>query len=308
MQPHRIFMVFLLMMLAAVALAADEPIGPKLQAISVNVSCPGNGYSSGGVQGSGTVVIAEVGGKPTTWILTAHHVVENLRDIKDVIGSDGEARKQVRYRDAQIIQEQVQAGRGVGEVKYDARIVCVDPRRDIALLRVRLDKFTEQGVAFYLDESIPQPGTTVYHCGAPGGKEIGGTCSLTAGIVSRLGVRIPEFGGAEHGVFDQTDTAALGGSSGGLIALKDDGRWIGMITLGLSGGDNFHWMVPVRSVREWAKQVGVEWLLDPNLPRPSEADLEKIPLELNPPGFAKTSREAPTPTEERPQHVIGTHD
>lgn len=287
MRRTRILSILCSLVLCVTATAA-EPVGPQLQRISVNITCPTSGYG-GGAQGSGTIVLAEVGGKTTTWVLTAHHVVKGLRDVKDVIGPGGEPKKQVRYKDARIIQEQVQAGRGVGEQTYDAKIINVDPRRDIALLRVRIDQFTDHGAVFYLDEAIPQPGTATFHCGAPGGKEIGGTCSLTAGILSRLGVRIPEFGGSEHGVFDQTDTAALGGSSGGLMALRSDGRWIGMITLGLRG-DSFHWMVPVRSVRAWAKEVEVEWLLDPKVTRPSEADIDAIPLELDPPGFRSAAK------------------
>jgi hypothetical protein len=103
---------------------------------------------------------------------------------------------------------------------------------------------------------------------------------------------VPEFGGSEHGVFDQTDCAALGGSSGGLVARKADGVWLGMITLGLSGGDNFHWMVPARSVHDWAKEAKLEWLLDPSKPRPTEEDIGKVPLELSKPGFG--AKQEPT--------------
>jgi hypothetical protein len=80
-------------------------------------------------------------------------------------------------------------------------------------------------------------------------------------------------------VFDQTDTAALGGSSGGLLARKSDGRFIGMITLGLGSGDNFHWYVPARSIHDWATETNVLWLFDPTCERPTEEDIEKIILE-----------------------------
>jgi len=285
--------MFVVLAIPAKGQRKPEEVGPYLQSISVNVVCPNDG------QGSGTIFLSEIEKTPTVWILTAHHVVEKLREIKTVIGSDGEERKQIRYRDAQIVQEQVENGRGVGEIKYDAKVVNVDPARDIALLRVRKGDFTKVGGEMYLDETIPAPGTPLYHAGAPGGKEIGGTCSLTSGILSRLGVRIPDFGGSQHGIFDQTDCAGLPGSSGGLVALRSDGRWVGMITLGLrGGGDSFHWVVPVRSVRIWAKEIGVEWLFDPKLPRPTKEVVEKIPLELNPAGFASAGkRKSPTPAE-----------
>lgn len=261
-----------------------ESIGPKLQQVSVNVLSEGEFRIA---QGSGTIFLSQVDGKPAAFIITANHVVVNLREVTTVIGSDGETKKAIRYADAQIIQERVENGRTIGEVKYDARILNIDPRRDIALLRVRKGDFATEGASFYLEKSIPVAGTEIYHCGAPGGKNLGGTSTLTGGIISRIGVRIPGFGGgSEHGIFDQTDTAALGGSSGGMIALRSNGQWIGMITLGLRSGDSFHWIVPARSVVAWAEEINVMWLFDMSLERPTEADISAIVLEHVAPGYA----------------------
>lgn len=273
-----LFLVYNL--LFASLISGAEPVGPKLQAVSVNVLAGRN-------QGSGTIFLTTVDGKPSAWIITANHVIESLREVTTVIGSDGETRKAIRYADARVIQERVENGRTIGEVKYDAKIINVDSRRDISLLRVRKGDFAATGASFYLGDAIPVAGTEIYHCGAPGGKNLGGTSTLTGGIVSRIGVRIPDFGGgSEHGIFDQTDTAALGGSSGGMVALRSDGQWIGMITLGLGGGDNFHWFVPARSVLAWADEVKVMWLFDPNLDRPTEVDVSAIVLEHVAPGYA----------------------
>lgn len=260
--------------------SSGAPVGPTLQKVSVNVLCPSKYGGSDGAQGSGTVFLSEIDGKASAWVLTAYHVIKRQREVSDIINRTGSTKKSVSYRDAQIIQERVLAGRIVGELKFDAEIISVDASRDIALLRIRDGEFSDVGAVFYLDSSIPLAGTELYHCGAPGGKGTGGTCSLTMGIVSRIGVRIPDFGGgSKHGVFDQTDTAALGGSSGGLLALKSDGRFIGMITLGLRGGDSFHWYVPARSILDWAKEINVNWLFDPTYDRPTEKDIEKIILE-----------------------------
>lgn len=252
---------------------ATNRVGPSLQSVSVNVL-------AGSSQGSGTIFLSIVDGKPAAFIITANHVIDGLRDVESIVDSEGTSRKIVSYQDVQIIQERVLNGRIVGELKFDAKVINADKRRDIALLRVRDGSFSSVGAKFYLGEDIPCAGTELYHCGAPGGKDTGGTCSLTGGIVSRIGVRIPDFGGgSKHGVFDQTDTAALGGSSGGLLALKFDGRFIGMITLGLRGGDNFHWYVPARAILKWSDQIGIVWLFDPSLDRPTENDIDEIPLE-----------------------------
>jgi len=256
---------------------ADEDIGTLLQNVSVNITCTDN-YGSERAQGSGTLIVREIEGKKTAWILTAHHVVEDSRKVTTVI-VDGTEKKRVTYKDVEMVQEIVENGRVGGSDRYYAKVVSVDPERDIALLRVRVTGKIEKGVTFYLEDKIPPPGTLLYHCGAPGGKEIGGTCSLTDGIVSRIGVLIPKYGGSEHGVFDQTTCSSIGGSSGGLVALRKDGKWVGMITLGLEQTDSFNWVVPIRSVREWAKEIKVEWLLNPKIKPPTEKELEKIPLE-----------------------------
>lgn len=308
-----LFVVFLTCLLLGEVPAQDKTVpewkpnvvknvGPRLQKLSVNVYCS-NSYG-GGVQGSGTIFLSEVFSDrereamshQAAFILTAHHVVEDLREVKTVI-INGETKTVVRYRDAQIVQERVENGRTIGEVKYDAKVINVDPRRDIALLRVRKGDFATIGADFYNGISIPCAGIEIYHCGAPGGKETGGTCSLTSGIVSRIGVRIPDFGGgSEFGIFDQTDTAALGGSSGGMVALKSNGQWIGMITLGLRSADSFHWFVPARSVSLWAEEIEIMWLFDSSVDRPTEDEITAIVLELHiKPGTFKSpiSKSAP---------------
>jgi S1-C subfamily serine protease len=281
--------ISLVLLLAACAVAAEAPqdVGPYLQSISVNIKAK-TGYNPG-AQGSGTVVLKE----DTAWILTAHHVVDGLREVRTVIGADGEERKQVRYRDVVVVQDKPNpdGSRIVGDERLDAKVTSVDSTRDIALLRVRAVGEFEHSAKFCGRTVLPA-GTRIFHCGAPGGQDIGGTASLTGGIVSRTGVRIPEFGGSDEGIFDQVDCSGLPGSSGGMVCLQENGAWIGMITLGLRSGDSFHWLVPVRNVREWAAEVGVEWLLDPDAPPPSEDDIKKIPLEYNAPGFSGSEGEA----------------
>jgi len=248
----------------------DRPVGEYLQAISVNVK-------AGSAQGSGTIFIVNVEGQKTAFVLTAAHVVDSLRRTR-TYHEDGTEKTAIYYDDAQISQEHVYEGRVVGRVVFDAKVLNVDGTRDIALLRVRKNDAFSVGGFFYPNDLVPV-GTRVLHCGAPGGIEIGGTASLTNGIISRVGVKITDFTPAEFAVFDQTTCPALGGSSGGLVALEENGAWVGMITIGLRLASNFNWMVPVRMVRKWAKDVKVEWLLDPNA-KVTEEQIEKIPIEV----------------------------
>lgn len=273
---------FLCVVLAGSAVYSDESVGSRLQQVSVNVKADRS-------QGSGLVILANINGKSTTWILTANHVIEGLRQVQTVIDSDGSERKQVTYMDAEIVQEKVVNGRGVGEKKFLAKVMSVDPRRDIALLRLRADDEFQTSAVFYLGKEIPSPGTSLFHCGAPGGQDIGGTCSLTDGIVSRVGVNISEFGGSEHGIYDQITCPAQPGSSGGLVALSENGRIVGILTLGMRGGDSFHWMVPVRSIMVFAEASGAMWIFDPATTPPASEEEISLKLELNPSGFSTKS-------------------
>jgi S1-C subfamily serine protease len=261
-----------LLLVCAVSVSAAE-VGPQLQQQSVNIK-------AGSSQGSGTIVLRSVGGEETAFVLTAAHVVDGLRKVDTVI-VDGTEKKKVRYEDAQVVQEVPKSdnSRIVGDRRLDAKVISVDESRDIALLQVRAVGEFKTGAVFYpAGKPVPSAGTEILHCGAPGGQDTGGTATVTAGIISRTGVRKSRFGGAEHGIYDQTDTAAMGGSSGGMCCLRSTGEWVGMITLGIRG-ENFHWFVPIRNVRDWAEEVGCEWLLDPKAKQPTAEEVAGLPLE-----------------------------
>ena len=258
---------------------AAEPlaVGPRLQQTSVAVK---KSYTD---VGSGTIILRQIEGKQVAWVITAAHVIDNLRTVETVVAPDGTERKQVSYKDAELMQQIRQAGRPVRQILDFAKVISVDKMRDIGLLRVRAEGGYSHGAEFWLDDAIPSVGTPVYHVASPGGGNLN-DASVTAGIVAQVGRAIEDFGGADA-VYDQSDAAALPGSSGGMIAIQSDGRWIGMITLGLRSGDSFHYFVPIRRVREWAKTINVMWLLDPKEKTPSEEEIGKIPLENTPAAF-----------------------
>ena len=264
--------VFVLCCLSA---SAAEPVKTKLpvkdkvaaylQEISVT-------FKAGGTQGSGTMVIVPVDGKDTTFCWTAHHVVDGLRSVKEVITADGAKRQVVTFRDAEIVQEEIEDGSRVGERKMLAKLITCSEKEDLALLRIRKKGFARVSAVFYADSGIPPVGTDLYHCGSPGGQDIGAN-SVTSGIIAQVGRLFPEW----PGEFDQVTTPAMGGSSGGGLYLRD-GRYIGMLTLGIRGADAFHYIVPIRRIRAWAEKMHVAWALGVG-DGPTEKDLEKIPVE-----------------------------
>lgn len=258
-----------LLVLLLCSVASAQNVGRKLQAVSVNISAKT-------AQGSGTIFVREIEGTPLTFILTAYHVVSNLRKIETRM-VDGKEEKRAVYDDAEITQEIFQDGRRVGKVTYSARVLCVDSRRDLALLLLRKQgKIFEESAVLYVGEEIPDVGTQVLHAGSPGGFEVGGSATVTSGIISRIGVPISEFGGSDFGVFDQTTCPALPGSSGGLVAKADTGEIIGIITIGLRSSTGFNWMVPVRTIKKWLDEAKFSWFYDDKVEKPRLSDLKNM--------------------------------
>jgi S1-C subfamily serine protease len=103
-----------------------------------------------------------------------------------------------------------------------AKIIHVDPDRDIALLKVEGDDFPFLTLTA---ASNVRQGETVVAVGNPGG---GMPFTATRGIVSALG----KFSPAGPGLWIQTDAAINPGNSGGPL-LNADGQVIGINTLKL---------------------------------------------------------------------------
>ena len=72
---------------------------------------------------------------------------------------------------------------------------------------------------------------------------------------------------------------AFPSSSGGGVFNLETGEYLGMLTAGIRNAQGFHWYVPVRRMRGWAKRMNLEWALDANIPMPSAEDLKTIPLD-----------------------------
>lgn len=256
-----------------------------IQAASVNVK---SGYS----EGSGTIITHEVqlekGSKDTeivNFILTAAHVVDDLRSVRTVITEDGSERKVIEFKDASIVKEYRQKGRRVGESKMDCKVIAysdADHGDDLACLMVRKFKYEDTDVTTQFEkDNIVEVGEPLLHCGSLLGQM--GANSMTNGIMSQRG-RV--YNGK---VYDQTTVSAFPGSSGGgvYIVVSGEPKYVGMITRG--AGETFNLMVPMRRITKWAKDLNVSWLIDPSVPVPTMEEILELPIEKHI-GGAKQSR------------------
>ena len=266
--------ILLLTLTSAFSLKADvadkRKIAEHLQDISVTIKAEGE-YSKS--EGSGVLITREIGGEKVTFVWTAGHVIDNLRNTREIVDDRGQTRKVVEFDDPKIVKELVEGGRRVGEIKMDAVVVKysdADNGEDLAVLMVRARDYGKDSAAFYLnkDEPIVPIGTQLYHVGSLLGQK--GSNSMTTGIVSQVGRTLGKV------EFDQTTVTAFPGSSGGGVYLQD-GKYVGMLVRG--AGENFNLIVPVRRIKRWAKEMNIEWAIDPSIEAPSMDTILDLPVE-----------------------------
>jgi len=238
--------------------------------VSVTIVSQGESRFARGGEGSGVIKTRKRGKETITFIWTAAHVVENLRNVKTVIDSKtGTPRTVAEFDWAKIVRSTVQNGETVGKSEMVVEVVRYSAEEDLALLRVRMKNYTNDSVQFYLDEKIPGVRTKLVHVGSLLGQL--GSNSTTDGSLAFVGRMLNKK------VYDQTTVTAFPGSSGGGVYLDDDGRLVGLILRG--AGETFNLMVPVRRMRAWAKSANIEWALDDKVALPSDEELKKLPVE-----------------------------
>lgn len=272
------FALVVVMCLAANSMASD--LAKNLQDISVTIK-------SGSAEGSGVIITRDIkenkDSKQThkvNFVWTAGHVIEDLRTVRTVITSEGKELKTVDFKDADIVQELVENGRRVGELKMEARVIKYSDAKnghDLALLMIRKRNFVQATATFHLDKNPVPIGTPLYHVGSLLGQD--GANSMTSGIMSQIG-RVLDLGSRSGKIFDQTTATAFPGSSGGGIFFAEGdnkGKYVGMLVRG--AGEGFNLIVPVRRMQEWCKRHKLMWALDPKVPCPTLEELEKIAVE-----------------------------
>ena len=144
---------------------------------------------------------------------------------------------------------------------YDVDIVDSSPQRDIAILKLKtltpilqikqtLKNFKQIPIANINDLSVGQYAMAI-------GNPFGFDRTLTTGIISALGRKIPGFSGISIRDMIQTDASINPGNSGGPL-LNSHGQVIGMNTLiysrsGTSSGIGF--AVPIKHIKRTIDQV-----------------------------------------------------
>lgn len=256
----------LLFVVPSVVMAGD--LDPKqvthLQNISVTVVT-----ESG--SGSGIIKVRKFGNDDISFVFTAAHVVSGLRHVKHVIDAkSGTERIVVEFNDAKVVRTLIEDGRTIGRHEVFAKVLKFNAEQDVAILQVRQKNFSREGVQLYLEPIPPQLATQVVHVGSLLGEM--GSNSVTLGIISQHGRLI------DGQIYDQTTATAFPGSSGGGVFLYD-GRMVGQVLRG--AGENFVLIGPARRTVQWAKDAGIEWVVDDSKPVPTLDALRKIVAEDN---------------------------
>ncbi len=133
-----------------------------------------------------------------------------------------------------------------GDTYDDVRVIDVDVRKDLALLKIR---GVELPVALFANSDDVEIGARVYAIGAPKGLEL----TISEGIVSGRRDSVEGY------KLLQTSTALSSGSSGGGL-FDEDGRLIGITTSKVEDGESLNFAIPVNYVRDMLA-VTARWTL-----------------------------------------------
>ncbi len=134
-----------------------------------------------------------------------------------------------------------------------AKLVGFDQRKDIAVLRVKVDTLRNIGKILMADSSKILVGQKAIAIGSPFGLDQ----TLTEGVISALGRSIPGFGGTTIRDMIQTDASINPGNSGGPL-LDSRGYLLGMNTMifsesGSSAGIGF--ALPANTINRIVTQI-----------------------------------------------------
>ncbi len=136
---------------------------------------------------------------------------------------------------------------------YEAKVVGIEPRKDIAVLKIDAPRESLPPIARHPGRVELEVGQKVLAIGNPFGLDQ----TLTTGIISALGRQVEGIGGVKIREMIQTDAAINPGNSGGPL-IDSSGRLIGINTMifsrsGASAGIGF--AVPVQTIARVVPQL-----------------------------------------------------
>jgi S1-C subfamily serine protease len=188
-------------------------------------------------------------------VVTNFHVIDGARSLTVSLGGGDPAAKPGSD----------------GEFSFEARVVGVEPRKDIAVLKIDAPPARLRPIVVAPARPALEVGQKVVAIGNPFGLDH----TLTTGVISALGRQVEGAGGVTIRDMIQTDAAINPGNSGGPL-LDSSGRLIGMNTMifsrsGQSAGIGF--AVPATTIARIVpqliqhgkvQQVGVGVSIDPS--------------------------------------------
>lgn len=206
-----------------------------------------------GTVGSGVVVSSEAvdGNLWATWIVTAYHVVEEVRDFS----SDEVVVDEIRFFDPQIGRLGSEAFRGVEIASLKGS--------DLSLVRV-----DRKSPWLYIAETASEPVClklsvfdTVYAVGCP----LGNQPLPTYGEISS------QYKPVGDEIFWMVSAPTFFGNSGGGIFLANEGQLVGISSMIYTYGKrspmvvpHMGLFVPMQTVRSWLRREGFAHLMDPH--------------------------------------------
>ena len=145
----------------------------------------------------------------------------------------------------------------IGKLTVPAKVIGADPRRDIAVLLLNSPKAIAALKSFTPIELAPTHDLLVGQKAIAIGNPFGLDHTLTIGVISALGRKVPGVGGVTIRDMIQTDASINPGNSGGPL-LDSSGRLIGLNTMiysqsGTSAGIGF--AVPADDITRTVTQI-----------------------------------------------------
>ena len=183
------------------------------------ISLPCVRVRAGTAGGSGTVIYSQ---SDSTYVLTNHHVVENLITVEErwdpILQRD--AKRDVRGLAEAHFFEYRWDSRAIGTTAVEGEIAAYDADEDLALLKLRSTRPAPAVAKLYPrgKETELRVGMPIYCVGAG----LGEPPVMTGGFLSQFGREI------EHREFWLHTGASIFGNSGGALFLADTHEFIGV--------------------------------------------------------------------------------